>query len=191
MVAVSASERLVRPRNLVVLLVASLPAARAAGQAGPPVPGDRVRVTIQESSGSLRHVGMLVALGGDSLVVMGERMALTWRLPSVTRLEVSRGRTSAWVPGAVIGAGVMGASSVVLFALVCTVSSAAEGSNCDQWGAGALFAVAGAAVGGLLGAGIGALIMHDCWEPVPLEYLRVTIGPAGGKRLALAVSLRF
>ncbi len=52
-------------------------------------------------------------------------------------------------------------------------------------------AAIGAGVGVLLGAAVGTLVTSDVWEEVPLEQLRVSVGPRIDGRLGLSLSVTF
>ena len=165
-----------------------------------PAPGDRVRVTaiaVEENrryvDRTQRYVGTLVALAGDSLVLATDGTTTTWRMPSVTRLDVYRGRKSAWLKGMIIGAGVAGAASFAFWAWFLEGLSETDGTgdNGETWAIVGGLSLAWAAGGALLGAGIGAQIRSDRWEEVPPERLRLSIGSHRATPLAIAASVRF
>jgi hypothetical protein len=123
-----------------------------------------------------RQPDTLRALDGDTLVLDSTRCALS----DVWRLDVSRGRKSAWAAGLGIG--------VVAGALTGALLGAVSGNQEQGLFNGCLFlcsagekAAAGAAVlgglGGLIGVVIGANTRKDMWWEVPLDRLRVSVVP--------------
>ena len=91
-------------------------------------------------------------------------------------------RGSAARTGAIVGAAAVGVASVALWTAVCEGLSEGPG-GCDEWGTVAGFSVAGAAVGGLIGAGVGALMPK--WR---LRYGRAL--PVASKLIGLRVANR-
>ena len=120
-------------------------------------------------------------------------MAAPW--PSITRLEVTRGRKSHGGPGAAFGAliGIPLGAVVGLAIYQECVPHGPFGCLFD-WGP-EYSALGGALVGGLggvvVGALIGATIETDRWEEVPLDQLRVSFGPQRDGRFGLGLSVRF
>jgi hypothetical protein len=163
----------------------------------PVTPGDRVRVSNcypRFLRGKLRnrcdrHVGTLTALTAQAVTLRVEDMATAVPLDSVTRLEVSRGRKSHLLEGIGIGflAGA-GLGALVGAAVDCTQLL---GTTSNQASCTGLGAAAGAASGLLIGAAVGALNKTDRWEEVPLDRLRVSVGPQRDGRFALAMSFSF
>lgn len=126
--------------------------------------GSRIRVT------TARHarVGTLVSLGSDSLRYTRSRDTAVTAIPvaAVVRLERSAGKRPATGRGAKIGA-LVGAG----FGLFLGIAASAD--NSGWWEVGAEDVAAAAAIVGVAGAGVGALIgaasKQDRWEPVPLS----------------------
>lgn len=126
--------------------------------------GSRIRVT------TARHarVGTLVSLGSDSLRYTRSRDTAVTAIPvaAVVRLERSAGKRPATGRGAKIGA-LVGAG----FGLFLGIAASAD--NSGWWEVGAEDIAAAAAIVGVAGAGVGALIgaasKQDRWEPVPLS----------------------
>ena len=151
-----------RPTFVVVLLNVCLATPAASQPTTTLAPGTRVRVTTRDSTlveqdgfevHSRDGVGTLVALKGDSLILASGTARTTWHMPSVTRLEVYRGRESAWPVGALVGAAVAGVGSLILLS---------TSRSSSEYEVPEIFVVlVGAAGGALLGAGIGAPIRRD------------------------------
>jgi hypothetical protein len=151
-------------------------------------PGDRVRVTAP-SMDLDKGVGSVTELKTDTLVVeMEERAdALDVPLADVTKLEIRGQQTSraTWT-GAAIGAAVGGLGLTLAAAAVCS------GGACTIEDAGYLAIAAGGAVGGgLVGAGIGALIKTGGWEEVPLDEIRVSLTPIAPGGVGVTVRVRW
>ena len=162
-------------------------------QEPPPIePGARVRVTVPDF-GLEKSVGTCLALSNGSMQFLPQSGPSPRTIPvtAMTRLQVSRGRKSHIVGGAVLGGltgAVVGGTVVILGTqLGCETTG---GCSVD-WGEGgrwiALFSVIGVAFGG----GIGALVKTDRWEEVPLDRLRVSLAPQRDGRFALGVYVAF
>jgi hypothetical protein len=174
--------------HLSTLLVTSLaiaPLAAVASQEPAVInPGDRVRVTAPSVLGG-PFAGTVLTRDPDSLVVQGGTETRRLPLASITRLDLSRGRKSHTLLGAgvgfLVGAGVGGA----LFA--------SDPYSCDEVHSACIVlgAVALGAAGALVGAVTGALVRTERWAEVPLERLRLSLIPDGGRALTLRVSLNF
>jgi hypothetical protein len=179
------------------LVLLALPFAQA--QAGSPLtPGTRVRVTVREAAGARTHVGPLRTFDGDALTLNPVDGAdhLSLARPSITRIEVSRGRHGNAGRGVLIGA-------VLGLAVVALSESACEGECEPRDNYGLL--VAGATVGGAItGAGVGALMKSERWEALPWAVgpprrasvpvggpLSLTIETPRGRARAAAVGLSF
>jgi hypothetical protein len=130
----------------------------------------------------------------DSLVVETKGHTLTVPLDSVTKLDVVRGQKSRAGAGALIGLFVGGVAGAF-------IGSASE-KDCAQGLFSGLcsgfsgMATAGGATAGILGglvawALIGRLIKTDRWQEVPLDRLRVSLGPQRDGRFGLGGSVRF
>jgi hypothetical protein len=102
----------------------------------------------------------------------------------VQRLEVSRGKKSHWIAGALAGAG----GGLALTALYC--NDPPLGGKCDsgEWAHTAAFFGGIGAAGGAL---IGAVIRTDRWTTVPPNTLTLSVSPAPGRGVALAMRLSF
>jgi hypothetical protein len=149
--------------------------------------GDRVRVSAPSVSDT-RIRGTLVALDEETLIVApeGKTPQIEMSRSQVTRLQVSRGKRSHWVAGAVTG--VVG--GLALTASYCG-SGGALGGGCsgdDALGVAAFFCGIGAAGGAL----VGAVVRTDRWEMVPANTVAVSIIPVPVRRgMALGVRIAF
>ncbi len=184
-----------RRATILVAILAFVPFAIATAQV-PLRPGERVRVTRLPLcppntlcvKTPRQSVGTFLAWDADSLVVQSNGDTLYVPVDRVTRLDVSRGRKTNTGTGAVIGllvGGVVGA--------VIGYANYEEGGFGDI-GPGANVA-AGGVIGGLgglvTGAFIGLEIQTDGWREVPLDRLRVNLGPQRDGGLGVGASLRF
>jgi hypothetical protein len=147
-----------------VLLV--LPFAQASS-VSPLTPGTRVRVTATESGGTRTFVGPLRTFDGDALTLATTDSADRVTLPrrTITRIEVSRGQRGHAGRGALIGA-VLGLAIVAGAELGCS----GECEPPENYGVLVAGAIAG---GGLVGAGVGAIVKSESWESLPWA-----VGPA-------------
>jgi hypothetical protein len=168
--------------GVVSLLAVARPLPTSA-QAPPIEPATRVRVTISDHG--IRHVGALRAVDGDTLVLDTLRLART----AITRLEVSRGRKGHAVLGAVIGAVTLGVVGAVGGAAYSQIPDYPD----DVTETAALGGGAGLVLGGLIGAGVGALIKSDRWEEASFDQLHVSFmrWPGGPLGLSLRLAVRF
>jgi hypothetical protein len=174
-----------------------VPAAMAEARQSLPVDsGSRVRVV--RTRGRPREVtGALVARRTDSLVLVVDRRARQQvvAVAEVRTLEVSRGTHRHVLRSA--GQGLVGAAGIGAFfgvvgaGVYCLFDSISHtGCSMDR-GDFREVVVTGAALGGTLGVGLGALYGYldreDTWEPVSLDHR-----PAGGAllgRIGVGVSL--
>ena len=140
--------------------------------------GEKVRVTAT-GSGLDDETGVVVDADAQSVTVSLGPGKPPVRIPlsSIKRLDVARGRRTAAKEGAISG-GILGLVLGVL--AVHTVSHALceNATDCDAspqgYGIGAgVFAAGGAGLGAL----VGLAIKTDRWERVPVDRLRVAIGP--------------
>jgi len=155
-------------------------------------PGQRVRVTAA-GLGMNKQAATFHSLDGGILTVTTDS-TLQCPLSDVTRLDVHQGRHGHPWRGAGIGFGAGVVAGVFTALLVC---QGQQGQDCYDESTDMTWLIAeiSGASGGLVGAGIGALIganvKTDRWEEVPLDELRVhsLVTPDG--RFGLGVSLRF
>ena len=133
--------------------------------------------------------GMVLEMDDNSLLVgSDEGSPMRLSREAITRLEVRTGRHRRTLKGMIIGAGI-GVVAVASLGLASALYHGdGDGSDAKSWAA--LFgrtALGGAA----WGAGIGTLIKSDRWSPVPLDRVRVGLGPTRGRGVALSVSVGF
>ena len=144
-------------------------------------------------------IGTIDAVRNDTLVLVASDPSVPWTLPfrSIAKLEVSAGEGSASGIGAAIGC----LSGLVIGGAVgYAVGNESCGSGgglgsidfCVEKPASAVLLALG---GGLVGAGIGALvgsyIKTERWAYVQLENIRVGPAPQTVSGLALWMSLSF
>ena len=148
--------------------------------------GSRVRI-LAPTMVHGRLEGMVLEMDENSLLVgMDDRGPIRLPREAITRLDVSTGRHRRALKGMIIGAGI-GVATLGLAAATYH-SDGGGSSDSTSWGAAVgQFALGGAA----WGAGIGALIKSDRWSPVPLDTVRVGLGPTRGRGVALSVSVGF
>ena len=145
-------------------------------------PGVRVRVTALDC-GLRERATEFRALRADALVLETTECPLA----SVTHLDVSRGRKSHVMRGALIGlaAGVMGT----------VIGCIGENCEWDDDGVpvdvGPPFPFRIGLAGGVVGGIAGYFIKTERWEEVTLERLRVSLTPQRDGGFALGFSIRF
>jgi hypothetical protein len=166
-------------------------------------PGARLRLTYpcpregaatagQERS-ECRSEGTLVLLHADTIALAASGASVSHGLSAVSRVEVSRGyrahRLAAAGAGFLLGAGV----TFVVLNSGGSTSLCNQSENQDAMNSGECLGLA--ALGGLAGAGLGAIIggwiRTERWEDVPLERLRVSLTPRTGSLLGLSVAVLF
>ena len=181
-----------RPITFLVAVLAVVPFNAVTAQDSLPVkPGDRVRVThncVARARGSLRcrkDTGSFHGVSRDTLALLG---GFGTPINSITKLEVSRGRKSNAVKGALLGGIPTGLIIGGLVAALCASPDigCSNGLGLVAAGFGVGF-VGGAFIGGV----IGALSTTDRWEEVPLDQLRVSFVPQRDGRFRLGLSVGF
>ncbi len=189
-----------RHATMLVAILAFVPLASATAQVQQPIErGARVRVTILLPCPDIytscadwrsRHNGTFMAWKADTLVVQSNGDTLSVPVDRVTRLDVSRGRKTNTGKGAEIG--------FLLGGVVGAVIGYASYEECACLGGGVgpeTLAVAGAGIGALGGLVAGALIgsstKTDRWREVPLDRVRVSLGPQRDGRFGFGASVRF
>lgn len=186
----------------VFLLVPSV-TLMAQGQASPPEPGARLRLTLPceltdpRAAGAERTAcrldGTLVRLGADTITLAVAQSITGYGLNAISRVEVSRGHRSQWLPGAGVGFLVGAGVAWVLLNGGGSTSPCDRSANQDAIGSGACIGLA--ALGGLAGAGLGAVIggrvRTERWQDVPLEHLRISLTPQAGREFGLALAVVF
>ncbi len=193
-------------RGVAAVFTVSLvvPFSTLSAQRPPPVAvGERVRIahsctTRPVASGTRtdcrQDAGTLTAVTIDSVVLRHENGATLLSLPltSVASLDISRGKRSQFGRGALIGLGV-GVAGGGILGLVGGLAS----DHCidDPNPCPGAFAAWGAILGilpGLVVGGVaGAITKADRWEEIPLDRLRVSLGPQRDGRFGLGLSVRF
>ncbi len=169
-------------------------ASLSAQQQAPVEVGTRIRVEHDCTRGwrdnwarCQKEYGTLSALSTHILTVMvdGEAAERGFPLDSVTRLDVSRGRKSNTIKGALWGLLGGGAAGAMTGAL-CDWGPFVDCGSARMIGTGAGI---GGATGLVIGAGLGAMIISERWEEVPLDRLRVSFAKhREGFALGLSVS---
>ena len=162
----------------VVLL--GLLAPPLASQNPPLVPGSRLRVSRPQQ---LALVGTAVRWTPDSLWIALPGQTLPTAVPLLgNKFEVSRGRRSRVVPGALIGLAVGAAVTTGFLAGFCGGDTLCDGD--EQVRAAAIFGLPSVA----LGAGIGLLVRRESWKAVDSSTFER--GPGSG-RLMVGATLRW
>ena len=191
-----------RRATILVAILAFVPLVSATAQV-PLRPGERVRVTRLPLcppntlcvKTPRQSVGTFVAWKSDTLVVQSNGDTLSVPVDRVTRLDLSRGRKTNTGMGAGIGffvGGLVGAGIGYASYEECVPQG--WFSCIGDFGPETL-AFAGALIGGLgglvTGAFIGLAIQTDRWREVPLDRVRVSLGPQRDGRFGLGASVRF
>ncbi|MDH5198516.1 MAG: hypothetical protein OEY20_14840 [Gemmatimonadota bacterium] len=178
-----------RPYAVLLLLLPGL----ALAQQPQLTPGQRVRVTAPDF-GLARAHATLEAIDGGELVL---RTDATRRVPlaSVARLEAYAGRRSHWLLGAGIGFVVGAGATYFVLNPPGGGSTALCDQSANQDAIGSAECLGLTALGGVAGAGLGALvgmfIKRDTWTDVPREGLRLSVVPQPNGRFTVAASLAF
>ncbi|MDH4348275.1 MAG: hypothetical protein OEW17_05680, partial [Gemmatimonadota bacterium] len=165
-------------RACAVLLLFFLPTV-AVAQQPQLLPGQRVRVTAPEHGLARAHATLEGIEGGDLVL----RTDTTRRVPlaSVARLEAHAGRRSHWLAGAVIGLAAGASATYIALSGSGSTALCDQSANQDAIGSGECLGLV--ALGGVAGAGLGALvgmfIKSDKWADVPTDRLRLTAAPQG------------
>lgn len=154
------------------------------------LPGDEQLVCADDG----RETGTLVRLLSDSLVLETSGSTVAYPLSSVALLEASRGSTSRWKAGALIG--FLGGTALTF--AVLKSGSPASTNFCDPahnqdaiGGSGTCLLVAGVIgglPGGLVGVIIGSRVRTERWEEVSFGAVGLTFLPLG-PRPTLTVSV--
>lgn len=181
---ISVSLREVHMRALTLLTFLALAFfTDAIAQEQPLLPGQRVRVAHscvavrdqQTRQTELRDCqttkGSVTALSADALGLSAGDSTVSLSLRQISRIEVHRGQKAHTGVGALVGLLVGAVTGGVVGYRQCEEGFVDVG----------LCTAAGIGIGGGVGAGLGALtgsaIKADHWEEVPLDRLRVGVGP--------------
>ena len=186
-------------RSIVTLITVSMmvPCENAFGQALPPIqPGNWVRVSAPDA-GDLRVVGLFSGHDSQRIGVkpQGEQNTVWIRLTPSTRIEQSSGQESHVVEGALIGL-LFGGIAGGVIASATHEECVSEGwFDCFMAVSKKDATIIGSLAGGLLGAGVGAVIgwaiKTERWEEVPLDRLQLNMVPLRDGGFALGVSVTF
>lgn len=139
--------------------------------------GSRIRVTAP-ALGLNKTVGRFQGLLADSLRLDSTVVPLR----SISRLEVSRGRSSAWSKGLVMGLAGGALAGVALGASACEEGFVFSAGSCV-----AAAGLGGGLAGMLVGGVVGAFIRHEKWAPLHLQPLIAE--RSGGLRLGITLAI--
>lgn len=141
--------------------------------------GQTVRVWLSDGQ---RFEARLVGVDSSPLVLRFGQSPQFVPISSIDSLWLRRNSAGR---GALIGGIVLGATSVAFWTLVCY--SVSEGDGCHYWGYVAALSAGGAAVGALLGAGIGSLF--HTWQPILHRPVTLSLG-VGNSSLKAGLRMR-
>jgi hypothetical protein len=168
---------------LVAVLVFSSPvAAQMAGLGA----GARVRVTSPRDD-LKKHVGTVMEVRGDSVVVAGRNGSRTVALDNVTALDVSTGTRTQIVRSGLIGFGAGALLGGILGAAAYEEPDFFFGSATE---AGAFSGLMFGSIGLVAGGVVGALQRTDRWERRDLP-VKAAIGGSRSGSVTLGFSRRF
>jgi len=181
---------------IAVLWLAPCPTT-AAGESTPSLePGDRIRLTHACTPGDpggsfCQTVGRLVSSRDGTVTLESAKTTRTHTLDATSRIEVSQGVRSRWRAGAAIGFVAGAAGTYALLNQGGSTNPCDSSANQDAIGPAACAGLA--AVGGVAGAGLGALVgsflKTERWREVRLDALRVGLDPRRpGVHVAVALS---
>lgn len=134
------------------------------------LPDSATRVRVHAARpGPKRVTGPLLSTDGDVLTLMPDGYVSSMRVPFplIERLEVSRGHSRNTLRGFGLGAGIGAAAGLTLG----LVARGGDDNPLDNYGAfetGAVGALGGATLGGLIGLAIGSLSTSERWTPLVL-----------------------
>lgn len=174
----------------------------ASAQAVPPELGARVRLTVPcepvpqpapERRNVCVLVGKLAGRGADAIDLEIDGRRSSYNVNTVSHFEVSRGSRSHWLLGTGIGL-VLGAGSTFIVFNSGNSSGSTnpcnQSANQDALDSGDCVLIYG--LGGLAGAGLGALIgsviRSERWQSVTLGRLRISLVKQGRLTFKLAVA---
>ena len=143
-------------------------------------PGQTLRVWLADGQ---RFEARLIAVDGDPRVL---RFVQPQPVVPITAIDSLWLRRHSAGKGALIGGIVVGGASFGLGAVVCT--AVGEGDGCHEWGYVVAFGLGGAAVGALLGAGVGSLFPR--WRRVDPQRVTISFG-SGNLGLRAGARIRF
>lgn len=171
----------------------------ASAQVDPPEPGARVRLTVPcelvpqpapERRNLCVFVGKLAGWRTDAIDLDVDGRRSSYNLNTVSRLEVSRGSRSRKLLGAGIGFVVGVGGAYHLFHSGGSTGMCDQSANQDAIDSGYCLGIYG--LGGLAGAGLGALIgsriRTERWQSVSHGRVRISLVTQGRFTLKLAVA---
>ncbi len=192
-----------RPGQLIPVIMLLIPSAALTvqGQTPLPQPGTRLRLTLpceqkgpssaREHRLACRAEGILVLFQSDTITLTTAGSTTSYGVNAVSRVDMSRGFRSHRNAGAVVGFLVGGGTTLALLNTGGSKSYCDRSANQDAISRGGCIGLT--ALGGLAGAGVGAIIggffRTERWQNVPLERLRVTVGPQVGSKLGLGLAV--
>jgi hypothetical protein len=178
---------------LVAAVSVLVPCIPLSAQAPQLQPGARLRLTVScEPGPECRVEGRFVQLRADTLTLAVAEAATSYSLDAIQRVEVSRHRSQT-IAG--VGAGFLVGAGVTFIVLHGggSTSLCDRSANQDAIASGECLGLA--ALGGLAGAGLGALIggavRTERWQELPVEGLRVSVASRLRSTLGLAVTVLF
>lgn len=187
---------------MTVVFLAPFATRIAQGQVPLPQPGARLRLTFPcHQPGQLpgsnrmecRSEGTLVRWQGDTLAVTSGESTTLFGVSALSRLQVSRGTRSHRLVGAGVGFLAGTGTSLALLYTRGSTSPCDQSANQDAMGSAECLGLA--VLGGLAGAGLGVIVgglfRTERWADVPLEQLRITLGPLEGRRFGLTLRVVF
>lgn len=167
-----------------LLLLAGWMVPPAAAQSGDLAPGTRVRLRIVNGD---KHTGSLISADADSIVLSTDDGDVSVPRSGIDQLDVSAGRKRATWKGTGYGILIGG-----LFGFAVGLPEAIDGGTGGIFDPGGEImpytTFGGALLGGLIGAGIGALSHTERWVPADAGLMPVTIlaePSPGGTRLGV------
>ena len=172
----------------------------ALAQAFPLEPGARIRLTVPceltpPPAPERRRVvcaftGKLVGWRTDTIDLAMDGTSSSYNLNTVRQLEVSRGYRSHWLLGTGIGFVVGAGSTFLVLRHGGSTSLCNQSANQDALRSSECLGLVG--LGGLAGAGLGALIggrtRTERWQSVSHERLRISLVTQGRFMLGLAAA---
>jgi hypothetical protein len=166
----------------VALLLLAVSASVVHAQSTELQPGARVRITAPGIVAG-RYTGTLLSRSRDTLQFGSQNGApVSIPMSRITSIEISRGRSH--------GSGALrGLAWGVPIGLVFGIATASSVDNCGDLGCDGLvttargvYVISSTLSGAFWGAGIGALIGRERWEPFALT--RMSFGGSGGRSYA-------
>jgi hypothetical protein len=129
----------------------------------------------------------------DTVALAVAGTTTSYGLNALRRLEVSRGRRSHWLAGAGVGFLVGAGAAVAVLYSGGSTSLCNQSANQDAMSSGECIGLT--ALGGLAGAGLGAVIgsrlRSERWQDVSIERLRIGLGPQVDGKFGLGFAVAF